>query len=189
VCGCAATPCGLNIEIAKGKIENIGELMANIYNKIEAIKENIIRYKLDLLFRYITDEQLVQKFGEAKKNLDTYLEQYDNLYSKYIDVTVNPQNVAVLKTLNAELYTYIQQIKQLMKEFDATGENEKIRTVIEIYLTNVVPLTKKIRDTTYVYNNIEYDYNTKEHWLIQKKYSIINMEVEIEHPQVISFTK
>ena len=31
VCGCVATPCGLNIEIAKGKIENIGELMTATY--------------------------------------------------------------------------------------------------------------------------------------------------------------
>jgi hypothetical protein len=121
--------------------------------------------------------------------LDTYLEQYDKLYSKYIDVTVNPQNIDELKILNAELYTYTQQIKQLMKEFNVTGENEKIRTLIDIYLTNIVPLTKKIRDKMYIYSNIEYDENTKEHWLIQKKYNIESMEVEIEHPQVISFTK
>jgi hypothetical protein len=189
ICGCVATPCGLNIEIAKGKIENIGELMAATYSKIEDIKDNIIKYKLDLLFRYITDEQLVQKFGEAKKELDTYLEQYDKLYNKYIDITINPQNIEELKRYNAELYTYIGQIKQLMNEFNATGENEKIRTIIEIYLTNVVPLTKKIRDTTYVYSNVEYDDNTNEYRLIQKKYSIKSMEVDIEHPQVISFSK
>ena len=189
VCGSVTNPCGLNIEIAKGKIANIGELMAATYSKIEGIKDNIIKYKLDLLFRYITDEQLVQKFGEAKKELDTYLEQYDKLYNKYIDIKVNPQNIEELNRFNAELYTYIGQIKQLMNEFNATGENEKIRTVIEIYLTNVVPLTKKIRDTTYVYNNVEYDDTTKEYRLIQKKYSIKSMEVDIEHPQVISFTK
>ena len=189
VCGCVATPCGLNIEIAKGKIENIGELMAATYGKIESIKDNIIKYKLDLLFRYITDEQLVQKFGEAKKELDTYLVQYEKLYDKYIDVTINPQNIEELKKYNAELYTYIGQTKQLMNEFKATGESEKVRTVIEIYLTNIVPLTKKIRDTTYVYNNVEYDEDTKEYRLIQKKYSIKSMEVDIEHPQVISFKK
>jgi hypothetical protein len=189
VCGSVTNPCGLNMEIAKGKIANIGELMAATYSKIEGIKDNIIKYKLDLLFRYITDEQLVQKFGEAKKELDTYLEQYNKLYNKYIDVTINPQNIEDLKRFNAELYTYIGQIKQLMNEFNATGENEKIRTVIEIYLTNIVPLTKKIRDATYVYNSVEYDDNTKEYRLVQKKYNIKSMEVNIEHPQVISFTK
>jgi hypothetical protein len=101
VCGCVATPCGLNIEIAKGKIENIGELMAATYSKIEIIKDNIIKYKLDLLFRYITDEQLVQKFGEAKKELDTYLVQYEKLYDKYIDITINPQKSTLF------LYSYM----------------------------------------------------------------------------------
>ena len=189
VCGSVSNPCGLNIEIAKGKIDNIGELMAETYSKIEVIKESIIKYKLDLLFRYITDEQLVQKFGDAKKELDTNLEQYDKLYNRYIDITINPQNIEELKRLNAELYTYVAQVKELMNEFNATGENEKIRTLIEIYLTNIVPLTKKIRDTTYVYSNVEYDYNTKEYRLIQNKYNIKSMEVEIEKPQVISFTK
>ena len=189
VCGSASTPCGLNIEIARGKIENISEMMAATYRKIEDIKENIIKYKLDLLFKYITDEQLVQKFGEAKTELDTYLERYDKLYNKYIDITINPQNIEELKRMNAELYTYIGQIKEVMNEFHATGENEKIRTVVDIYLTNIVPLAKKIRDATYVYSGIEYDENSKEHILVQKKYSIKTMEAEVEHPQVISFTK
>ena len=121
--------------------------------------------------------------------MDTYLVQYENLYDKYIDVTINPQNIEELKKYNAELYTYIGQTKQLMNEFKATGESEKVRTVIEIYLTNIVPLTKKIRDATYAYNSIEYDENTKEHILVQKKYTVKSMEAEIEHPQVISFTK
>jgi hypothetical protein len=76
-----------------------------------------------------------------------------------------------------------------MNEFNATGESEKVRAVVDIYLSSIVPLTKRIRDATYVYNSIEYDEGTKEHTLIQKKYSIKGMEAEIEHPQVISFTK
>ena len=189
VCGSSVAPCGLNIEIAKGKIENIGEMMATTYRKIEGIKESIIKYKLDLLFKYISDEQLVQKFGEAKKELDTYLEQYDKLYNKYIDITINPQKIEDLKRMNVELYVYIGQIKDIMNEFNATGESEKVRAVVDIYLSSIVPLTKRIRDATYVYNSIEYDEGTKEHILIQKKYSIKSMEAEIEHPQVISFTK
>jgi hypothetical protein len=189
VCGSVTNPCGLNIEIAKGKIENIGELIRDTYKKIEEIKENIIKYKLDLLFRYITDEQLSQKFGEAKKSLDVYLERYDKLYGKYIDIVINPEIQNELKTLNVELYVYIGQLNQLINEFDATGEIEKIRNMIDIYLSSIIPLTKKIRDTMYVYISIEYDEKTNEHRLIQKKYSIKSMEVDIEHPQVISFTK
>ena len=189
VCGSATNPCGLNIEIAKGKIENIGVLIQDTYKKIEEIKENIIKYKLDLLFRYITDEQLSQRFGEAKKSLDIYLDRYDKLYGKYIDIVINPENENELKTLNVELYVYIGQLNQLINEFDATGEIEKVRNMIDIYLSSIIPLTKKIRDTMYVYSNIEFDERTDEHKLIQKKYSIKSMEVDIEHPQVISFTK
>lgn len=189
VCGSETTPCGLNIEIVKGKIESIGDIMRDTYKKIETIKEDIIKYKLDLLFRYITDEQLAQKFGEAKKNLDTYLERYDKLYNRYIDVVINPENMKELKTLQVELYVYIGQLNQLMNEFNATGEQEKVRNMIDIYLSSIVPLTEKIRNTTYSYSNVEYDERTNEHNLIQKKYTIKGLEVDVEHPQVISFTK
>jgi uncharacterized protein YfkK (UPF0435 family) len=76
-----------------------------------------------------------------------------------------------------------------MNEFHETGDAEKIRVMIELYLAHIIPITQKIRDTTYVYNNVEYDENTKIYSLIQKKYSIKSMEVDIEHPQVVSFTK
>ena len=97
--------------------------------------------------------------------------------------------MAELKKLNVELYVYVGQLNQLINEFNATGEAEKVRNIIEIYLSSIVPLTKKIRDTMYVYCNVEHDENTNEYRLIQKKYSIKSMEVDIEHPQVISFTK
>ena len=91
--------------------------------------------------------------------------------------------------LDAQKQQAANNASQLINEFNATGEEEKVRNIIDIYLSSIVPLAKKIRDTTYVYNNVEYDENTSEYRLIQKKYNIKSMEVEIEHPQVISFTK
>lgn len=69
VCGSKSQPCGLNIEIARGKKGNIEKLITQSYKKIENIKENIIKFKLDLLFRYISDDQLKQKFDESKKRI------------------------------------------------------------------------------------------------------------------------
>ena len=120
---------------------------------------------------------MAQKFGEAKKELDGYLEKYDKLYNKHIDVTINPQKIEEIKRFNAELYTYIGQIKQLMNEFHETGDTEKIRVMIELYLAHIIPITQKIRDATYVYNNVEYDENTKIYSLIQKKYSVKSIEI------------
>ena len=159
VCGSKSQPCGLNIEIARGKKGNIEKLIMQSYDKIEKIKENIIKFKLDLLFRYISDEQLKQKFDESKKELETELAKYEKMYNIYIDNTSSPESIEVVKP------------------------------AIEIYLNYIVPIAEKIRNTTYVYNGVEYDENTNEYLLIQQISNIKNSEINIERAQVISFSK
>ena len=189
VCGSKSQPCGLNIEIAKGKIGCVACLIDVSYKKIELIKENIIKYKLDLLFKYITDSQLQQKFGEAKKELEAEMVKYEKLYSTYIDVANNPEKVKDIKTYNTEIYAHIEQIKQIMNEYAVSTDAEQLKTVIEIYLHHIVPIAEKIRDATYLYNSIEYNEDTQVFRLVQDKNTIKNMEVYIERPQVISFAK
>ena len=174
VCGSKSQPCGLNIEIARGKKGNIENLISKSYNKIENIKENIIKFKLDLLFRYISDQQLVK---------------YEKMYNIHIDITSSPEKIDKLKEYNAELYVYVQQFKTIMKEYKTTGSIEVIKPGIEIYLNYIVPIAEKIRKTTYVYNGIEYNENTNEFILIQQINNIKSSEINIERPQVISFTK
>jgi len=189
VCGSKSQPCGLNIEIARGKKGNIEKLITQSYKKIENIKENIIKFKLDLLFRYISDDQLKQKFDESKKELETELTKYEKMYNIYIDNTSSPEKVEKLKVLNTELYTYVEQFKSIMKEYMESGRVEVVKPAIEIYLDYIVPIAEKIRNVTYVYSGIEYDENTNEYLLIQQISNIKKTEINIERPQVISFTK
>lgn len=189
ICGSKSQPCGLNIEISRGKVESVEDLIRISYKKIEDIKENIIKYKLDLLFRYISDEELQQKFGEAKSDLDAELVKYDKLYNIYIDSTDNPQKIEEGKKLKAELYVYVEQIKQIVKDFMRDSDEQQMRTIIDIYQDHILPIAERIRNNTYAYTNIEYDEVDNVHKLIQKKSTIKTMEVHIERPEVISFTK
>ena len=178
----------LNIEIARGKKGNIEKLITQSYKKIENIKENIIKFKLDLLFRYISDDQLKQKFDDSKKELETELAKYEKMYNIYIDNTSNPEKVEKLKVLNSELYTYVEQFKSIMKEYMETGGVEVVKPAIEIYLNYIVPIAEKIRNTTYVYSGVEFNENTNQYLLIQQISNIKKSEINIERPQVISFT-
>jgi len=189
VCGNKSTPCGLNIEISKGRIGRVEELIDISYKKIENIKENIIKYKLDLLFKYITDSQLQQKFGEAKGELEAEMVKYEKLYSTYIDVMNNPEKIKEIKTYNTEIFTYVEQIKQIMKEYMVSNNREQMKTVIEIYLNHIIPIAEKIRNATYLYNDIEYVEETQVFKLIQNKNTIKNMEIFLDRPHVISFAK
>ena len=148
VCGNKSNPCGLNMEISKGKIGNVEDLIDVSYKKIESIKENT-----------------------------------------YIDVLNNPEKVKENKVYNTEIYTYVEQIKQIMKEYAASNSKEQLKTVIEIYLNHIIPIAEKIRNATYLYNDIEYNDDTQVFKLIQNKNTIKNMEVYLERPHVIAFVK
>ena len=189
VCGNKSNPCGLNIEISKGKVGCVDQLIDISYRKIEKIKENIIKYKLDLLFKYITDSQLQQKFGEAKGELEAEMVKYEKLYSTYIDVLNNPEKVKDIKTYNTEINAHVEQIKQIMKEYISTNNKDQLKTVIDIYLNHIIPIAEKLRNATYMYNDIEYNDDTQVFKLIQNKNTIKNMEVYLERPHVIAFAK
>ena len=111
------------------------------------------------------------------------------MYNIYIDNTNSPEKVEKLKEYNAELYTYVEQFKGIMKEYMETGQIEVVKPAIEIYLNYIVPIAEKIRNTTYVYSGIEYDENTSEYFLIQQISNIKKSEINIERPQFISFVK
>jgi delta-aminolevulinic acid dehydratase/porphobilinogen synthase len=111
------------------------------------------------------------------------------MYNIYIDNTQSPEKVEKLKVLNAELYTYVEQFKAIMKDYMEGGRIEVVKPAIEIYLNYIVPIAEKIRNTTYVYNGVEYDENTNEYLLIQQISTIKNSEINIERAQVISFSK
>jgi len=144
---------------------------------------------LDLLFKYITDSQLQQKFGEAKGELEAEMVKYEKLYSAYIDVMNNPEKIKEIKTYNTEIFTYVEQIKQIMKEYMVSNNREQLKTVIDIYLNHIIPIAEKIRNATYLYNDIEYVEETQVFKLIQNKNTIKNMEIFLDRPHVISFVK
>ena len=67
VCGSVTNPCGLNIEIAKGKIENIGDLIRETYKKIEDIKKKQAFLFMILLVIKFLLFNLEEIYGEHPK--------------------------------------------------------------------------------------------------------------------------
>jgi hypothetical protein len=64
-----------------------------------------------------------------------------------------------------------------------------LKTVIDIYLNHIIPVAEKLRNVTYLFNDIEYNDDNQEFKLIQNKNTIKNTEVYLERPHVIAFVK
>jgi Leucine-rich repeat (LRR) protein len=78
-CGDATEPCGLRIEIFKGRFESDDAFARETRNGLLETKEKIIKQKMDVLFNYSSEEETVSKFKDLieEYNLFSFLHKTD----------------------------------------------------------------------------------------------------------------
>ena len=75
-CNVKPDPCTTKIDIHTGKIELYIDKMREYEYKIKELKKNVILYKNDLLFGYISSSKIVERFNNIKKQIDQYTLDY-----------------------------------------------------------------------------------------------------------------
>ena len=75
VCG-SSTPCTLNIEINKGRYMNIRELAEKYLDEINNLKIQIIETKLNLLFGYTEEAEVLKIFTLLRERLGNFTETF-----------------------------------------------------------------------------------------------------------------
>lgn len=193
VCGDRVKPCKLNINL---KIDKVDSLENNIKTLDDSIKEDkniIIQKKNELLFGYITDEVAIDTFEEYKTILNETYDLKNYFLELLLNKTDNEDKKKELKELLTEYYLIIKNIGQDVK--DANIDNN-IQLIEDTIRNNYVDLLmnkpghigklEKIRNLKYMYCNVEYDEDTNEYHLIQKKNTIESLE-EPFNSEVISY--
>ena len=193
VCGDRVKPCKLNINL---KIDKVDSLENNIKILDDSIKENkniIIQKKNELLFGYITDEKAIDTFEEYKNILNETYDLKNYFLEILINRTDNEEKKKELKALLTEYYLIIKNIGQDVKD---ANEDNNIQLIEDTIRNNYVDLLmnkpghigklEKIRNLKYMYCNVEYDEDTNEYHLIQKKNTIESLE-EPFTSEVISY--
>ena len=64
-----------------------------------------------------------------------------------------------------------------------------IKDVLSYYMFTLLPQLKELMDTKYVYNNVEYNRDDDTYHLIQKKYTLQELEVPYVEPEIVSNKK
>ena len=83
------------------------------------------------------------------------------------------------------LYTNIEKIKDLVKVYNVSKNKALIKTIVEQYITDVMPLVKNISDLEYVYKAIEFDQDNNISRLIQKEYTRDEIEYPISQSKIV----
>lgn len=187
VCGNTASPCALDIHIQRAGYMNIETSIQEFKNDTEENKSKIIAEKMKILFGYKTEEETEVRFEELKEEFELDYSLFQEQLSKLNDILNNSMKKVELKRQHGEIIFIIDQMKIMMKEYNANPKDAIIKDIVDTYQSRLKPLLKKNMDTKYVVNNMLHDDEDDTYHLIQKKYTVMELYDEVEEPIIVSF--
>jgi hypothetical protein len=176
-CNVLSKPCDLNINIEKYEIYNLKNEINNAFNKLENIKKDFIKTKLDFLFKYIEEEKAIEVFEDLKKNLSSSQNEFNELMYKYNNIAYNESNNNFINEKIVEQHKAILEFKELLNFYKNSDSNKYLIEALEFYNVKLLTITKTLRTNKYAVNNIEFNNENNEHTLIQDKFNINMMEL------------
>ena len=186
-CGNVLNPCNLDILINTGNYTLLPNIIHDNEKYIEDTKKEIISDKNKLLFGYMTTEEILEKFEVLKEEITDFtsiLDSYLNMYYDVVDNKVQNENLYILIERS---YDNIQAIKEAISNFNKTNNTQYVKDAVEIYVQNLTPKLKDILKFKYRKNMVWFDEDTGNYHLIQEKYSIKDIEIDIIESKVINY--
>ena len=157
ICGNISQPCGFHIEVTRGKYISLETLMNESLEEVRATKDEIIRMKLDLLFQFINEDELLAQFDAVQHKLQEQMKMYSEFRTYYLSVTDNEDRRKDTETHTRVIAEKIALIKEYMTEFrESEWKNRSIiDDILVLYQQDIEPAFMKLRETKYVYSQVE----------------------------------
>jgi hypothetical protein len=189
LCGDKSNPCMLNIKINRGLFVNLHELIDIFQEGVDDNKIYIIRSKLDLLFNFKSENEVIKEFNNIKNDLNKDLEDLLEYKTSLIQLTENTDNKSLILSKMTIMYEKIDLIKDTIKQYNETGEIQFIKDILQIYKDDLLPLVNSIIKLKYKYYSLEQISINKEifYHLYKKSYTLQDLLVPFELPKIDSF--
>lgn len=182
MCGSNSNPCKLNIEIEKGNnflLLGSDEGIDSIDNDINEIKESIIIEKLNLLFQYSNENEVLKNFNALKKELNEMINIKISNLNEINELINNKEKKIEIKNIYLSNELLIKNMKELLKQFEEKPNIQLIKDIILLYKNNLIKGLKKINNLKYALMEVDYNEETNIYTLVQKKYTLQNLEVSV----------
>lgn len=124
-----------------GNTQNLQVLLASQFKRVEAMKEQIINLKLDLLFNYKTEDETLAEISGKIPEFNRELEIYKKYLSDYETVVENKEaRVRYIRTrdeIQSVLSNIEKQQELVLKTHDPLKQVEIIRNMLETYQSSL----------------------------------------------------
>ena len=155
LCGDEKEPCKLNTSAIRPRFVLITDKIEELLKLLEETKQQIIKVKLNLLFKLKTEENVTEEF-------ETFKRKYNDLNAKLISYQLileekqqNESRKEKLDVENLKLYTYINLFDQNIKEYKISRGKSYLTEAINTYIKDILPIQENIRNILYKTNFIE----------------------------------
>ena len=192
-CGNILNPCDLDIEIHKSLRESYDKLIKKNNEELNKCQLEIIKLKNKILFLGKNDVNEKEYIDEFKKYKEGIL-YYSNIIGEYteenITINDNPEESEKLRNLIISLNQIeIMQFKDYIKKYMDNNDDNMLTNAINMYINEIIPKIKEIRDLKYKTMYINYD-EDKNKILVQSKYSFEGMNFyDKDVDEVVKFIK
>ena len=124
-----------------GNKYNLQDLLEFQFKKVEAMKEQIINLKLDLLFNYKTEDETLAEISGKIPEFNKQLEIYKKYLSDYESIVGNKEeHVRYIRTrdeIESILSNIEKQQELVLKTHDPLKQVEIIRNMLETYQSSL----------------------------------------------------
>ena len=174
-CICNANKkCKLNIHLKKAKHVNLTKEINDKINIVNSVKQDILGYKLDLLFGNLEEEVVLNQFTRLKQILDDAIHEknkYQELFdqkNKMLEIENSEEGDSkfILKSeyineKQKQLNQHISDFKKNIVLFKESNNKALLSDTILLYKNTIMPLQDEIRNLTYKRITIEKEENAK----------------------------
>ena len=183
-------PCQLDIQIEKGNIELLSNIIDEFSIEKELDKDEIIKTKLNYFFNFRTEDETISDFKEQKKsymeNMETYIEYLD----EFNDKVNNIENKKEIDKTLIDINESKEKIKSYIQSYKEEEKKEYLKEAVTEYKDVLQNLINKYNSLQYKYYNIESikkkdtdgkdDNQVKIHNLLKKIYTVNDIEFVID---------
>jgi hypothetical protein len=199
-CGDLTNPCPLDINFEYTFRNELNKELMAADEDINNIKNKIIIDKNNMMFGYINQAKAIASFNNDASELKTITEGAGFIMEINIQLNDNPIKHDLTKK-NEEKFgiEYLLPFKDMIKTFEQTGDAEIVNKAVKLYIDEMAPLSKTIRNLKYEVNYIDFlekkdnEDSTEKgdlYILVQKKNSIQTLEFNLfGNDELNSFTK
>ena len=172
------TPCDLDINIKLANYKSYDDLIEILHDKLEIVKTDIIKLKLDLLFNLKDEDYVVSKFEKLKDNLinmngklDKLRKTYDEKNNTFViksktdgegegqgdeyEYENSYNRPEALEFINKEIEKSIGEYNKSIKKYKETNRDTDLIDVFSQFTKNLTTLFDKRQEIKYQEVNIE----------------------------------